>query len=362
MDYRGYPTFAHNQPDKIGVLITNLGTPDAPDTPSLRRYLKEFLSDPRVVEVPRALWWIILNGVILRIRPKRSAAAYRTVWTDRGSPLLFHTEDQARELQARFAEHYGDNVVVRYAMRYGSPSMAQVTDEMLASGVRKLVLFPLYPQYSAATNGSTFDALAKDFTARRWLPDFRFISHYHDDAGYIRACAEQISAFWAEHGQAEKLIFSYHGVPLKYLQKGDPYHCECHKTSRLIAEALGLSKEQYLTTFQSRFGREEWLKPYTDETLKALPGLGIKNVQVFCPGFSADCLETIEEIGEENRDYFLGAGGEGYAYIPALNASASHIDALHAIVQREIQGWELQRNPEQTAELAKHREENYGTF
>ncbi|WP_258806674.1 ferrochelatase [Pseudidiomarina sp. CB1] len=362
MDYRGYPNFAHEQTDRIGVLITNLGTPDAPDTPSLRRYLKEFLSDPRVVEVPRVLWWLILNGVILRIRPKRSAAAYRTVWTERGSPLLFHTADQAEQLQQRFAQQYGDDVVVRYAMRYGSPSMAQVLDDMLASGVRKLVLLPLYPQYSAATTGSTFDALAKDFTSRRWLPDLRFISHYHDDAGYIQACAEQIKTFWAEHGQADKLIFSYHGVPLKYLEKGDPYHCECHKTSRLIAEALGLNKDQYLTTFQSRFGREEWLKPYTDETLQKLPNLGCKNVQVFCPGFSADCLETIEEIGEENREYFMAAGGESYAYIPALNATAKHIDALHAIVQREIQGWELQRDSELTAKLAKHREENYGTL
>ncbi len=362
MDYRGYPNFAHGQADKIGVLITNLGTPDAPETSSLRRYLKEFLSDPRVVEVPRALWWLILNGVILRIRPKRSAAAYRTVWTERGSPLLFHTADQAEQLQARLADQYGDQVVVRYAMRYGSPSMSQVIDEMLASGVRKLVLFPLYPQYSAATNGSTFDALAKEFMQRRWLPDFRFISHYHDDDGYIQACAAQIKEYWAEHGQAEKLIFSYHGVPLKYLKKGDPYHCECHKTSRLIAEALGLSKEQYLTTFQSRFGREEWLKPYTDATLKALPGLGIKNVQVFCPGFSADCLETIEEIGEENREYFIEAGGEAYAYIPALNANAAHIDALQAIVERELHGWSLTRDTELTEKLAKQREEHYGTL
>lgn len=362
MNYRGYPNFAHGQADKIGVLITNLGTPDAPDTPSLRRYLKEFLSDPRVVEVPRALWWLILNGVILRIRPQRSAAAYRTVWTERGSPLMFHTAEQAERLQARLAEHYGDQVVVRYAMRYGSPSMHQVVDEMLASGVRKLVLLPLYPQYSAATSGSTFDALAKEFMRRRWLPDFRFISHYHDDQGYIQACAAQIKTYWEEHGKAEKLIFSYHGVPLKYLKKGDPYHCECHKTSRLIAEALGLSRNQYLTTFQSRFGREEWLQPYTDKTLQTLPGLGIKNVQVFCPGFSADCLETIEEIGEENREYFMEAGGEAYAYIPALNASAEHIDALHAIVQRELQGWNLQRDTQLTEKLAKHREENYGTF
>ncbi|KFZ29951.1 ferrochelatase [Pseudidiomarina atlantica] len=360
MKYRGYADFSHAQADKIGVLVTNLGTPDAPDTPSLRRYLKEFLSDPRVVEVPRALWWLILNGVILRIRPKRSAEAYQTVWTERGSPLLFHTVAQAEKLQVALSEDYGDQVIVRYAMRYGSPNMREVIDEMLQHGVRKLVLLPLYPQYSAATSGSTFDALAQDFVKRRWLPDLRFISHYHDDAGYIDACVAQIKAYWQTHGQAEKLIFSYHGVPLKYLQKGDPYHCECHKTSRLIAEKLGLSKDQYLTTFQSRFGREEWLKPYTDETLKSLPGLGVKNVQVFCPGFSADCLETIEEIGEENREYFIEAGGEQYAYIPALNDNPDHIAALTAIVKRELQGWSVVTDQHHRAERAKQREALYG--
>ncbi|RUO62179.1 ferrochelatase [Pseudidiomarina insulisalsae] len=362
MDYRGFPDFSHGQADKIGVLVTNLGTPDAPDAPSLRRYLRQFLADPRVVEVPRALWWLILNGVILRIRPRRSAAAYKTVWTERGSPLLFHTKDQAAKLQQKLQQDYGDNVVVGYAMRYGSPAIGTVIDEMLEAGVRKLVLLPLYPQYSGATTGSTFDALAHDFTRRRWLPDFRFISHYHDDAGYIKACAAQIKAFWTQHGQPQKLIFSYHGVPLKYLQKGDPYHCECHKTSRLIANELGLGNEDYLTTFQSRFGREEWLKPYTDATLKALPEQGVKNVQVVCPGFSADCLETIEEIGEENREYFEEAGGESYAYIPALNATDAHIDALAAIVQRELQGWQLTRDEQQSAERAQQLEKDYGSI
>ncbi|MFC0445051.1 ferrochelatase [Pseudidiomarina halophila] len=360
MNYRGYAGFSHAQKDKVGVLITNLGTPDAPDTPSLRRYLKEFLSDPRVVEVPRVLWWLILNGVILRIRPRRSAAAYKTVWTEQGSPLMFHTEAQAKELQASLAKDYGDDVVVRFAMRYGSPGMASVLDEMLSSGVRKLVLLPLYPQYSGATSGSTFDALARDFLQRRWLPDLRFISHYHDDAGYIDACVQQIKAFWQQHGRPQKLIFSYHGVPKNYLLKGDPYHCECHKTSRLIAEQLELGKDDYLTTFQSRFGREEWLQPYTDETLKALPDLGVKNVQVFCPGFSADCLETIEEIGEENREYFEQAGGEHYAYIPALNASEPHIAALTALVKRELQGWAIGAGDEEREQRAAARERNYG--
>lgn len=362
MDYRGMPEFSHAQQDRIGVLITNLGTPDAPDTPSLRRYLREFLSDPRVVEVPRALWWLILNGVILRIRPKRSAAAYRTVWTEQGSPLLVHTKAQAEQLQQRLTEHYGEQVVVRYAMRYGNPSMASVIDSMLADGVRKLLVLPLYPQYSAATSASTFDALAKDFSQRRWLPDLRFVSHYHDDAGYIEACAAQIRRYWQQHERPQKLIFSYHGVPLSYLQKGDPYHCECHKTSRLIGEALGLRKDEYLTTFQSRFGREEWLKPYTDATLKVLPEQGIKDVQVFCPGFSADCLETIEEIGEENREYFIEAGGESYAYIPALNANAEHIDALTQLIQRELHGWQVTRDSVQSEDLANALQQNYGSI
>lgn len=360
MDYRGYAGFSHAQKDKVGVLITNLGTPDAPDTPSLRRYLKEFLSDPRVVEVPRLLWWLILNGVILRIRPRRSAAAYKTVWTERGSPLLFHTKDQADKLQQALAQDYGDDVVVRFAMRYGSPAMADVLDEMLSSGVRKLVLLPLYPQYSGATSGSTFDALAQDFLKRRWLPDLRFISHYADDSGYIDACAAQIEAFWQQHGKPEKLIFSYHGVPKKYLTQGDPYHCQCHKSSRLIAEKLGLGKDDYLTTFQSRFGREEWLKPYTDKTLQELPSLGVTNIQVFCPGFSADCLETIEEIGEENREYFIEAGGKNYAYIPALNATPAHIEALAALVKRELHGWQLSHHEAERQQQATAREQNYG--
>lgn len=363
MRFQGSPKFTHKQPDRIGVLITNLGTPDAPTTPALRRYLREFLSDPRVVEVPRLLWWLILNGVILRIRPKRSAAAYKTVWTERGSPLLFHTQDQQAALQAKLAERYGEDVVVAYAMRYGNPSLASGLQQLFDAGARKLVVLPLYPQYSAATSGSTFDALSADFMKRRWLPDVRFVSHYHDHPAYISAMATRIKQFWETHGQPQKLVMSYHGVPLKYLHNGDPYHCECHKTSRLIAEQLGLEKHEYITTFQSRFGREQWLQPYTDATLKALPGQGIKSIHVVCPGFSADCLETIEEIGEENRDYFLEAGGSDYAYIPALNAEAMHIDALAQIVDENLQGWVLKHDEQQRAELAQaleaeHEQEN----
>ena len=339
MTYRGFPDFDHGQTPSIGVLITNLGTPDAPEASALRPYLKQFLSDPRVVEIPRLLWWLILNGIILRVRPRRSAEAYQTVWTDEGSPLLIHTRDQAQALQRVLGAKHGSNIKVGFGMRYGQPSIDGAMQELLASGVRQLLVLPLYPQYGGPTTGSTFDAVAADFTARRWLPDFRFVAHYCDHPGYIAAVADSIRAHWAEQGRADKLLFSYHGEPRRYLDQGDPYHCQCHKTTRLVAEALGLGEDQYLTTFQSRFGREEWLKPYTDETLKALPREGVKSVQVVCPGFSSDCLETIEEIGVENRDYFVEAGGERYEYIPCLNASDAHIDFLATLVEEQLQGW-----------------------
>ncbi len=345
MKYTGTENFDHEQVPRIGILVTNLGTPQAPEKKALRTYLKQFLSDPRVVEVPRAIWWFILNGVILNIRPARSAAAYRTVWTDRGSPLMYHTQDQADALQNAMTERYGAQVIVDFAMRYGQPSIPDVLQSMLQRGVRKLLVLPLYPQYSGATTGSTFDALAGDFTRRRWLPELRFVTHYHDQPAFIDALANSIRAYRAEHGSADRLIFSYHGVPQRYLDEGDPYHCECLKTSRLVAEALGLEQADYLTTFQSRFGREQWLRPYTDETLKELPAQGVKSVQLVCPGFSADCLETLEEIGVENRDYFLEAGGARYEYIPCLNSESAHIEALAHIADTHMQGW-LQTRPE----------------
>lgn len=360
MKYQGSPTFTHSQTDKVGVLITNLGTPDAPKKTELKRYLKEFLSDPRVVEVPRLLWWMILNFVILNIRPKRSAKAYGTVWTERGSPLMFHTQDQTNALRHKLQKQYSDNLVVDFAMRYGSPSVDSVIDKMLQQGVRKLVVLPLYPQYCASTTGSTFDAVAQSFSKRRWIPELRFVTHYHDNPDYIKAVADKIRAHWEQHGRADKLIFSYHGIPKRYLLNGDPYHCECHKTSRLIAEELGLKDSEHFTSFQSRFGREEWLKPYTDHSLKAFPEQGIKSVQIVCPGFSADCLETIEEIGEENRDYFLEAGGERYEYIDALNSDESHIQAIHKLVSSHLQGWAIsQVNTEQRSELAKSMKAKY---
>jgi ferrochelatase len=267
---------------------------------------------------------------------------------------MYHTQDQANALRDNLQKQYGDNIVVDFAMRYGSPSVDSVIDKMLLQGVRKLVVRPLYPQYCASTTGSTFDAIANSFRKRRWLPELRFITHYHDHKDYIKAVADKIQTHWDQHGRADKLIFSYHGIPKRYLLNGDPYHCECHKTSRLIAAELGLTNNEHFTSFQSRFGREEWLKPYTDHSLKEFPGQGVKSVQIVCPGFASDCLETIEEIAEENRDYFLEAGGERYEYIAALNADDAHIQVLTTLLESNLQGWDMSpENTVQRNELAK---------
>jgi len=354
MNYRGIPSFDHGQASRIGVLLTNLGTPDAPTPQALRPYLKEFLSDPRVVEFPRLLWWLILNGIILNTRPRRSAKAYETVWTERGSPLLYHLEDQVAGVSEQLRAAYGDAILVRGAMRYGNPSIPDVLAEMLDAGVEKLVVLPLYPHYSGPTTGSTFDKLSETLCKQRRVPDLRWIASYHDHPDYIAAITNSIRSHRARHGDADKLVFSYHGMPERYLQNGDPYHCQCHKTTRLVAEALQLSQDQYMTTFQSRFGREEWLKPYTDETLGGLPEKGVKSLQVICPGFSADCLETIEEIGEENRDIFLEAGGERYEYIPCLNAQPDHVALLADLIAGELKDWTTTgRDSEQTRRLAR---------
>lgn len=341
MRYINSDFFKHSNSDRIGVIITNLGTPEAPTAQALRPYLRQFLGDTRVVEASRFIWWPILNFVILPFRPARSAKAYKEVWTEQGSPLAVYTKSQSHAVQTQLSAQYADNVIVDWAMRYGEPSVSTAIDRMLKAGVRKLVVLPLYPQYSATTTGSTFDALADDFSQRRWLPELRFVNSYCDDPAYISALCDSIKDYWVKHGQAQKLLFSYHGVPLEYLHKGDPYHCECLKTSRLVAEQLGLNEDQYAISFQSRFGPKTWLQPYTEETLKSFPSQGVKNVQVICPGFSSDCLETIEEIDMENREYFMEAGGESFAYIPALNDSKYHIDMLCALINKQLTGWTI---------------------
>ncbi|WP_119394020.1 ferrochelatase [Salinibius halmophilus] len=349
MKYQGRTNYQHGEHDHIGLLIVNLGTPEAPTTPSVRRYLAEFLADPRVVEIPRLLWLLILHGIILRVRPKRSAANYQEVWMDEGSPLMVYSKAQQQALQQRFGQ-----LNVKLAMRYGNPSIPDTVEQMLAQGVKKLLVLPLYPQYSAATTATVFDKLSQDLQKRRWLPDMRFISHYHDFPPYIEAMAKHIEAHWQQHGRGEKLVLSYHGLPERNLKLGDPYHCECYKTSRLLTERLGLDKAQVMTTFQSRFGKAKWLEPYTDATMKALPGQGVKSIDVFCPGFAADCLETLEEIEGENREYFEQAGGETFHYIPALNATDGHIDALADLIELNLQGWQLNNDDKALqAKLAK---------
>lgn len=349
MTFTANPNFEHSQPPRIGVLVTNLGTPDAPEKGPLRRYLREFLWDPRVVEIPRALWWLILHGVILRLRPARSAAAYRGIWTDQGSPLMVNTRAQAEALGRQLRQHYGEQVLVEFAMRYGQPDIAGTVRGMLDRGVDKLLVLPLYPQYSGPTTGSTFDAVAANLGRRRRVPDLRFVAQYHDHPAYIDALARSILDYREAHGPADRLVLSYHGEPRRCLDLGDPYFCQCHKTTRLVAEKLGLAEDAYVTTFQSRFGKAEWLQPYTDATLRSLPGSGVRSVQVICPGFSSDCLETLEEIAVENRDYFLRAGGERFAYIPCLNSDPGHIDALSAVIADNLHGWlDEQRDPEAT--------------
>jgi ferrochelatase len=337
--------FDHRQPARIGVLLTVLGTPKAATAKEVRPWLRQFLSDPRVVEIPRLVWWLILNAIILLVRPRRSAQAYRKIWTDAGSPLAIHTRDQAVALQALLKERCGDSVLVEYAFRYGEPTIEGALQSLIDRGTSKLLVLPLFPQYSGATGGSIFDVVAADLSRRRWVPDFRFVSHYHDDPRYVRAVADSVRAHWSQHGRADRLLLSFHGMPRRTLDLGDPYYCECRKTARLLTAELGLAEDEIITTFQSRFLKAEWLKPYTDVTLAALPGEGVKSVQVVCPGFAQDCLETLEEIAMEGQATFLEAGGERFEYIPALNSEPGHVRMLADLACDHLQGWRVDPLP-----------------
>ena len=338
--YVNTPDYQHGSQAVTGILVTNLGTPDAPTTSALRRYLAEFLSDPRVVEFPRLLWMMILHGIILNIRPRRSAHAYQQVWTDEGSPLLAIARRQVKAIAAALESGQGGPVRVELAMRYGSPSIESALEKLRQANAQRLLIVPLYPQYSASTSASTFDAVADVLKKWRWLPHLRMVMDYHKQPSWIEAVASSIREHWQEHGRGEKLMMSFHGLPRRYLLNGDPYHCQCHASARLIAENLDLQPEEWQVVFQSRFGREEWLQPYCDETLKTLPDNNTKSVDMVCPGFSADCLETLEEVAMQNRDIFLSAGGEQYAYIPALNDRPDHIQALVELITNNLQGWE----------------------
>lgn len=339
MKYQNETGFRHDTPEALGVLLLNLGTPDAPTASAVRRYLAEFLSDPRVVELPRPLWWMVLHGVVLRVRPRRSAEAYRSVWTEQGSPLLTIARRQAAALQERLSAQLPGPVRVELGMRYGTPSVDSALAELRAANVRRLLVLPLYPQYSATTTGSTFDAVTRELSTWRWLPEVRFVNQYHDERGYIDALAGSVRSSWAEQGEPDRLLFSFHGIPKDYFLNGDPYHCQCHKTARMTAETLELAPDRWQVSFQSRVGNKEWLRPYTDETLKAWGCEGVGTVHAVCPGFSADCLETLEEIAVENRGYFLEAGGKGFGYIPALNDGSTHMDMLADLVRRHASGW-----------------------
>jgi protoporphyrin/coproporphyrin ferrochelatase len=356
MKYFGQPDFQHGEIPAVGVLVANLGTPDAPDTPALRRYLREFLLDPRVIEMSRPLWWLILHLFVLPTRPAKSAALYKKVWTPEGSPLLVITHRQAAALQEVLRREIGTPVHVAVGMRYGNPSIRAALRELAGKSCRRILVLPLYPQYAAVTTGSTIDAVAAELTTWRWVPEIRTIHHYHDDPAYIRALAASIRELWDREGPPEKLLFSFHGIPKRYFLAGDPYFCECHKLARLAAEELRLPRDRWEVSFQSLFGKEEWLKPYTDKTITAMAKSGIRALDVVCPGFSADCLETIEEIDEQNREIFLHAGGERYRYIPALNDRRDHIRVLADLVQRNLQGW-LEPLPEREAEASRQRAE-----
>lgn len=311
---------------RTGILLANLGSPDAPATAAVRRYLREFLWDRRVVEMPRPLWWLMLNGIILNTRPRRSAHAYKTVWTPEGAPLIAISRRQAAALESVMRQN-NESVAVAVGMRYGNPSIRNGMEELRDKGCWRIVVLPMYPQYSAATTASTFDAVSGVLKTWRHVPELRFVRSFHDHPGYIAALAASVETAWRS-GEPDKLVMSFHGMPKRCIDLGDPYYDECAATARLLAAKLGLPDGRWIITFQSRFGRDEWLKPATDDTLRALARDGVKSVDVICPGFPADCLETLEEIAIQNRDFFLAAGGERYRYIPAMNDDPAFIDAL----------------------------------
>jgi ferrochelatase len=340
------PAYTHGQAPVTGILLCNLGTPDAPTAPAVRRYLREFLSDPRVVEIPRAVWLPLLHGVILPLRSAKSAAKYASIWTKDGSPLKVHTERQAKKLQGWLGER-GHRVQVRYAMRYGNPSIGSQLDALKVAGATRILIIPAYPQYSGTTTASVIDAAADWAGRTRLVPELRFVNRYHDDVGYIEALARGVERHWQQNGRAEHLVMSFHGVPERTLKLGDPYHCECRKTGRLLATRLGLAKEQFSLSFQSRFGKAKWLEPYTDATLKALAKKGVKRLDVVCPGFTSDCLETLEEIGMEGREAFLTAGGKAFHAITCVNDDAAWIDALADIAEQHLAGWPTRLAPAQ---------------
>lgn len=345
------PDRLHGRPERCAVLLVNLGTPDAPTPPAVRRYLAEFLSDPRVIELPRWLWLPLLHGAILPFRAPRSAHAYGRIWTERGSPLLALSRDLAAAVQAQL----GAGVEVICAMRYGRPGIAETLRRLEGEGgLRRLLVLPMYPQYSGTSTGSVFDAVTRELQGWRWPPELRFVNDYWHDGAWLDAVAESVRRHWQAHGRGERLLFSFHGIPLRYVRAGDPYFCHCQGSARRIAERLGLGDGEWQVAFQSRVGREEWLKPYTEQILLAWAKSGLRRIDVVCPGFAVDCLETLEEIVLRDREAFLAAGGEWLAYVPALNAEPAHVELIAGLIRRHGQGWP-EFAPGHSAELARLR-------
>lgn len=339
--YLPEPPHKHGSASSTAVVLVNLGTPNAPTAAAVKTYLREFLSDPRVVEIPKPIWWLILNGIILNIRPKQSAAKYATVWMPEGSPLRVHTERQTKLLNGLLGER-GHQLTVTSAMRYGSPSIPSVLARLKTNGATRILLLPMYPHYSASTTATVIDQACHWLQQLRNQPEMRFVRNFHDDAAYLSALEKSVRKHWQAHGpltQNDRLLISFHGLPKRSLELGDPYFCECQKTGRLLAERLNLPPEQVKITFQSRFGKATWLQPYTAPTLHSMGAEGIRRVDVICPGFVADCLETLEEIAQEARDDFLAAGGKEFHYIPALNEDDAWIKALADLVERHLAGW-----------------------
>jgi ferrochelatase len=354
-EYVGTPDFVHGTPARLGVLLVNLGTPDEPTTAAVRRYLAEFLWDPRVIEMSRPLWWLILHSIILRTRPSKSAHAYQKVWTPQGSPLLLESRALTQAVAGRLQDRFGDRVRVELAMTYGNPSIREVLERLRRDNVQRLLLMPMYPQYSATTTASIFERVTAELSRWRWIPELRVVNQYWAEDRYVSALAGSIATHWQQHGR-KHLVFSFHSIPKRYFLAGDPYHCYCQATARRVAERLGLQDGEWSVGFQSRFGREEWLKPYVDLMLAEYAQQGPKHVTLVCPGFATDCLETIEEINMQNREAFLGAGGEAFDYVPCLNSAPSQVNLYEHLVLKHAQGWPELEARDQSAELPRSRE------
>lgn len=333
-------------------MLVNLGTPQAPTSAAVRRFLRQFLSDPRVVELPRAIWWPILHGIVLAIRPGRSAARYARIWSAGGSPLKVHTARQAALLAGNLQKRIGSQLTVRYAMRYGEPSIPEVLSALKSAGCDRILILPLYPQYAASVTATAIDEVGRFLQRTRNIPEIRIIKHFHDHSAYIAALSNQIREFWSTAGHPDKLLMSFHGLPRATLARGDPYHCECRKTARLLAESLGLEEGAWQIAFQSRFGAAKWLQPYTATSLEALGKAGTRRVDVVCPGFVADCLETLEEIGIEGRKAFIAAGGKEFHLLPCLNERNDWISSMAVIALEHLGGWVGGSAGEASADIA----------